>query len=131
MKKRKTKKFLKYNLAGSFQFLSDLFLLWFLTDVIGVYYLISASISVVISSVIGYNLNRKYVFYKSKRKFLQGYSIFLIITIIKIFAIIGILFFFVDVLKINYLIGRVLTGLIIVGLMYIIHTKLTFKTSFD
>lgn len=128
---KKVKKFLKYNFAGSFQFVTDLFLLWFLTDIVGFYYLISASISVVISSIIGYSLNKTYVFKKSERKFLRGYGIFLTITIIKIFAIIGILFLFVDVLKIHYLFSRILTGLIIVIIMYILHTKLTFKTDFD
>ena len=130
-KKNKTKKFLKYNIAGSFQFVTDLFLLWFLTDIVGFFYLFSATISVVISSVIGYSLNKKYVFQKSQRKFLHGYGIFLTITIFKIFAVIGLLFFFVDILKINYLISRILTGLIVVGIMYTLHTKLTFKTDFD
>jgi len=127
----KIKKFLKYNLAGSFQFVTDLFLLWFFTDIIGFYYLVSAFISVVASSIIGYSLNKKYVFQKSKRRFLHGYSIFLTITAVKIFAIIGILFLLVDIFKIQYLLSRILTGLIIVIIMYILHTKLTFKTSFN
>jgi dolichol-phosphate mannosyltransferase len=129
--KNKAKKFLKYNLAGSFQFIVDLFLLWFFTEIIGFYYLVSAFISVVVSSIIGYSLNKNYVFQKSKRNFLHGYGIFLTITTVKIFVIIGILFFFVDVLKIYYLLSRILTGLIIVIIMYILHTKLTFKTDFD
>jgi putative flippase GtrA len=132
MKKEKIiKKFLKYLSAGWFQFILDLFLLWIFTDFLGVYYLFSASISVVISSILGFTLNKKYVFKKSKRKFSQGYLIFLAITIGKIFAITSLLFFFVDFLQVNYILGRILTGLIIVGVMYTLHTKLTFGTDFD
>ncbi len=128
---KKVKKFLKWNITGGLQFISDLFLLWFLTEIIGFYYLISASISVVISSIVGYSLNKKYVFRKSKRKFSRGYPIFLTITVAKIFVIIGILYFFVDILNINYLIARVITGLIIMIGMYTLHTKVTYKTDFE
>jgi len=130
-KVRVAKKFVKYNLSGGMQFATDLFLLWFFTDVLGIYYIFSAVISVLCSSIIGYTLNRKYVFEKSKRKFLEGYPIFLVITFIKMIAIVGFLFVFVDVLKIYYLFARLLTGIIIVTLMYIIHTKITFKTDFE
>jgi len=127
----KVLKFLKYILAGSFQFIGDLFLLWFFTEVIGLYYLISASIGVSISSLIGYTLNKKYVFKKSKRGFFEGFSIFLMITTGKIFAITAFLFLFVSILQINYLIARIITGIIIVLLMYILHTKVTYKTDFN
>lgn len=127
----KVKKFLKYISAGSLQFVFDLFLLWFLTAIVGIYYLFSALISVSLSSVIGYSLNKKYVFKKSKRKFLHGYTTFLMITGVKIFAMIFILFLFVDVLKLYYLFARILTGVLVVAIMYTLHTKLTFRTDFD
>lgn len=70
MKKAKVaKKFAKYNLAGGMQFVTDLFLLWFFTDILGIYYLFSAIFSVLCSSLIGYNLNRKYVFENPKENF--------------------------------------------------------------
>lgn len=49
----------------------------------------------------------------------------------KMIAVVAILFLLVDVLKIHYLIARLITGAIIVSLMYIIHTKITFKTDFE
>jgi dolichol-phosphate mannosyltransferase len=132
MKKAKVaKKFGKSILAGGTQFVTDFVLLWFFTDIVGIYYLFSAVISVLSSSVIGYTLNRKYVFKTSKRKFLEGYPIFLGVTIVKMVVIVAMLFLFVDVLKIYYLLARILIGIIIVVLMYIVHTKITFKTDFD
>ena len=129
--KEKIKKFFTYISAGVFQFSSDLFLLWFFTEIIGLYYLLSASVSVVVSSTIGFILNRKYVFKKSKRTFLKSYLIFLGISTWKIFAIIGLLFVSVEMFHLNYLIARVLVGILIVLGMYILHTKLTYKTDFE
>jgi len=132
MKKAKVaKKFVKYNLVMSLQFFTDLFLLWLFTDVFGIYYIFSAVISVLGSSIIGHTVSKKYIFDKSKRKFLESYPAFLGVTIVKMFAIVGLLFLFVDILGIYYLLARILTGIIIVILMYIFHTKITFKTDFE
>lgn len=131
MRTKKVHKFMKYLVAGLIQFPLDLSLLWFFTDILGIYYLLSASISVIISAGIGFIINKNYAFKKSKVSFFQGYIVFAIITAAKIFAITGFLYVFVDVFKMYYLIARVLTGIIIVFLMYFLHTKLTFRTDFD
>lgn len=130
-KAKAAKKFAKYNLAGGMQFATDLFLLWFFTDILGIYYIFSAILSVLCSSLIGYNLNRKYVFEKSQRKFSEGYPVYLGVMAAKMIAVVAILFLLVDILHIHYLIARLITGAIIVTLMYIVHTKITFKTDFE
>ncbi|MEK6886035.1 MAG: GtrA family protein [Nanoarchaeota archaeon] len=130
-KAKVAKKFFKYNLTMSMQFITDFFLLWFFTDLLGVYYIFSAILSVLFSSVIGHTLSKRYVFDKSKKKFKESYPIFLGVTIVKLFAIVIFLFLFVDVLGIYYLLARILTGIIIVIFMYVVHTKITFKTDFE
>lgn len=129
--KKATKKFLKYYLTMSLQWISDLFLLWFFTEFMGLYYLYSATIAVIFSSIIGYSTSKRYVFTKSKRSFLEGYGFFLLVTLFKILAIVGLLYFFVDICGVHYMLARIIIIPLLTIIIYTLHTKLTFRTNFD
>lgn len=59
--------FVKYLVIGTFGSLADLALLWFLTDILHIYYLASASLSFVILFFVGYTLH-KYITFQNYQK---------------------------------------------------------------
>ena len=57
---------IRYTFVGGFAFIVDFSLLWFLTDICDIYYLISATISFFVGLIINFFLSKKWVFNKSK-----------------------------------------------------------------
>ena len=57
---------IRYTFVGGFAFIVDFFLLWFLTDICHIHYLISASLSFLAGLIINYLISTRWVFDKSK-----------------------------------------------------------------
>ena len=56
-KQKEVRRFVKFGLVGTWGFLVNMFLLWFLTEKVGVYYLLSSIVAIEISLVNNYVLN--------------------------------------------------------------------------
>lgn len=102
--------FLKSIFSGGVSSLFDLFLLWFLTSILGVYYLISSALSFILSTFLNYLLNISFVFDERKlssRKI--EISGFFLISILALFLTQILMFIFVEKFKIFYLFAKIIT----------------------
>ncbi len=120
-------RFLKYFSIGFSTFLFDLFLLFFLTDVLLINYLVSTGLAFIIAISINYYFSRKFVFSKSTRKTKQGYFIFLGIAGLGLLFVVFLMALFVEILFLDYIIARVIVAGIVGMYNYLVNLFLNFK----
>lgn len=100
--KKLVAQFLKFGVVGFIAFLIDYGLLIFLTEVFGVDYLISATISFIVSVIFNYIASMRYVFsHREGMSRRREFIIFVILSVIglllnDLFMWIGVEFLFVD-----------------------------------
>lgn len=107
MDARGAHRFLKYSSVGVSTFVLDLALLFFFTDVLGVYYVLSAGIAFSIAISINYVLSRTHVFSETTRALESGYVLFFLIAGAGLIAVLGLMYLAVDVLGFGYIISRI------------------------
>ncbi len=100
-------RFLKYSMVGTSTFALDLALLFFITDVLGVYYVFSAGLSFMVAVSINYWLAREHVFPETERALQTGYVIFFSIAGTGLLAVMGLMYLAVDVFGFGYIVSRV------------------------
>jgi putative flippase GtrA len=122
-------RFLKYSMVGTSTFALDLALLFFFTDVLGVYYVFSAGISFVIAVSINYWLAREHVFPETERTIEKGYIIFFVIAATGLLAVMGLMYMAVDIFGFGYIASRVViagfVGLWTYGMNSYVNFKVT------
>lgn len=106
--------FFRYFFVGGFSFLVDFFFLYFFTDICGIYYLISAILSFIISLFVNYILSISWVFNKSKldNKLLE-FNLFAVIGIIGLIFTEILLYLFTDIFGMYYMISKIITTAIV------------------
>ncbi len=118
------KTFLKYMALGIVGTIIDFALLFALTDILGLFYLISGVISMIFGLSVNYLLNRKYTFKYSPRSRSKGitiYTMYVIIAITSVFFTTVFLFLFVEFLNMNYMIGKAVASLLMLLYRFIGH----------
>lgn len=106
--------FFRYGFVGGFSFLVDFFLLYFFSDVCGIYYLISAILSFIISLVVNYILSTHWVFNKNKmNNKVMEFNLFAVIGIVGLGFTEILLYLFTDVLGLYYLISKIFSTIIV------------------
>lgn len=106
--------FFRYGFVGGFSFLVDFFLLYFFCDFCGIYYLISAVLSFIISLIVNYILSTYWVFNKNKlnNKVLE-FNLFALIGIVGLVFTEILLYLFTDVLGMYYLVSKIFSTIIV------------------
>ncbi len=122
-------RFLKYFAVGFSTFLIDLALLYLLTDVFLLNYLLSAGLAFLTAISINYYFSRKIVFKKTEIDFSKGYYGFIIIAGIGLLFVIFLMAVFVEIFNWNYLISRILTAGVVGIWNYLINLFINFKVA--
>lgn len=120
-------RFIKYNLAAGIATLTDLSLYFILITYTSIYYLIAAGMTLCISILINYSINRFLAFKGTKTHYFKGLFFFSIIAISALFIALLILYILVEFFGIGKFTARVLVVFIIVFYNYILNYFLTFK----
>lgn len=107
---RKIKRFLKYSVIGVSTFGIDLSLLWFLTDIVGVHYLLATLIAFLVGVSINYFASRYIVFNETSRGWKSGYVYFLSIVLAGVSLTLGIIYILVNFTKLSLLEARIITS---------------------
>lgn len=104
----------RYLFVGGFAFLVDFFLLYFFSDICGIYYLISAVLSFIISLIVNYVLSTKWIFNKSQldNKLIE-FNIFALIGVVGLIFTEILLYLFTDIFGLYYLLSKVITTAIV------------------
>jgi putative flippase GtrA len=128
IKNKDVDEFRRYFFVGLFCAILDIFIFYFLTKFFGVFYLISSSISFIISTTIGYFLQRKFVFKNYHRNHVVQLPIFFLISIIGIFINGLFMYIFIGILGFWFIISIVLTKGIVLFWNYLANKHITFKS---
>lgn len=106
--------FFRYIFVGGTAFVVDFFFLYFFSDICGIYYLISAILSFIISVVVNYLMSIKWVFNQDNidNKVME-FNMFLLISTIGLIFTEILLYFFTDVCGIYYLLSKIISAIIV------------------
>lgn len=106
--------FFRYIFVGGTAFVVDFFFLYFFSDICGIYYLISAILSFIISVLVNYLMSTKWVFNQDniENKVLE-FNLFIIISTIGLGFTEVLLYFFTDILGLYYLVSKIISAIIV------------------
>lgn len=121
------RRFLKYSAVGVSTFIFDLLLLFFLTDYVGINYVVAAGGAFVVAVSINYMVSRTYVFKGTERSLHSGYGYFLAIAGIGLLFVMGSMYVLVEVLALHYLLSRVCIAAITGMFNYLTNLYFNFK----
>jgi putative flippase GtrA len=122
----KYRQIVKYLSIGFFGTIIDYGVLLILTEVFGIFYLISACVSYFLGLISNFILNKKYTFKFENNKLNYLIKTFLSYFFVSVSSlIITLLFmsFFVEVLGIYYIISKIIISLIMLFYRYFAHSK--------
>ena len=106
--------FFRYLFVGGFAFLVDFFLLYFFSDICGIYYLISAALSFIISLIINYLISTYWVFNKNQiNNKIAEFIVFSLIGVVGLIFTEIILFLCTDIIGLYYLISKIIATAIV------------------
>ncbi|MFW5853253.1 MAG: GtrA family protein [Patescibacteria group bacterium] len=128
--KLKILKFSKYAIVGFLSLLLELGLLFLLVDIFSVYYLVASILTFIIVISVNYFLLRRFVYPETKREIKTGYLIFITMTILGLITVTSGMYLFVDIIKIHYIVARIMISFPIFLTNYFINTKYNFKVEF-
>ena len=106
--------FFRYIFVGGTAFVVDFFFLYFFSDICGIYYLISAVFSFIISVLVNYIMSTKWVFNQDNinNKVLE-FNLFILISVIGLGFTEILLYLFTDIFGLYYLISKVIAAIIV------------------
>lgn len=107
------KQILKFGVVGGIAFVIDYVLLYILTEFVGIHYLISSIISFTVSVIFNYILSIKWVFDVKKKQGTKEFIIFIILSVIGLLINSLIMYLMVDILKIHYMISKLVSTFIV------------------
>ena len=121
----------RYIFVGGTAFVVDFFFLYFFCDVCGIYYLISAVFSFIISVLVNYIMSTKWVFNQDniQNKVLE-FNLFLIISTIGLGFTEILLYLFTDIFGIYYLISKVIAAIIVMFWNFIARRVMFYGKNF-
>lgn len=104
----------RYIFVGGTAFVVDFFFLYFFSDICGIYYLISAVMSFIISVLVNYVMSTKWVFNQNniENKVFE-FNLFIIISTIGLVFTEILLYFFTDIVGLYYLISKIISAIIV------------------
>ncbi len=112
---------------GFSTFSIDLLLIYVLTDVFLINYLISVGVAFVIAVSLNYYYSRKFVFHETTRNHREGYYYFLAIAILGLALIVLLMALLVEVFGINYIVARIIVACLVGIYNYLANLFLNFK----
>lgn len=125
---KKLRKLSKYLFFSVLATLSDIIVLYLLTDILGIYYLVSATFSYIVGMFIAFFGNLKYTFEKNhKKKVSIQFINFTIISLIGLGLNIVFMKFFTDSLGVWYMLSKIITVGLIFFIKYFMHKRIVFE----
>ena len=106
--------FFRYIFVGGTAFIVDFFFLYFFSDICGIYYLISAVLSFIISVLVNYIMSTRWVFNQDNigNKVLE-FNLFILISTIGLVFTEILLYFFTDIVGLYYLVSKIIASIIV------------------
>ena len=97
----------KFGIVGFIAFFIDYGILYFLTDIVGIHYLISSTISFSVSVIFNYVASTKFVFDVGHKQTYKDVILFIVLSVIGLGINALLMYVGVDILHISYLIVKI------------------------
>jgi putative flippase GtrA len=124
-------RFAKFGLVGTWGFMVNMSILWFLTEVGGLYYLLSSIVAVEIALINNYVLNDLWTWQDrgkpGKREYLKRMLKYHITASAAMLTNISILWFFTELVGIYYLVSNIFGILCGAALNFFVNDRWTFR----
>ncbi|MCK9292867.1 MAG: GtrA family protein [archaeon] len=124
---RNLRKFGKYSFFSVVATITDIIILFILTEFIGIYYLLSVKISYVGGMLVAFFGNKKYTFDKNKKKNLHKFIDFVIISVIDLMLNIILIKILTEYFSVWYIFSKIIVVFIIFIAKYYTHKKIAFN----
>lgn len=123
--------FFRYIFVGGTAFVVDFFFLYFFSDICGIYYLISAVLSFIISVLVNYIMSTKWAFNQEniENKVLE-FNLFILISTIGLGFTEILLYFFTDIVGLYYLISKIISAIIVLFWNFIARRVMFYGKNF-
>jgi putative flippase GtrA len=131
IQEKQIQRFVKFGLVGTWGFLVNMLLLWFLTEKVGVYYLFSSIVAIEISLLNNYVLNDLWTWYdrgkEGKKEYFKRMLQYHVSTSAAMLTNISILWILTEVFDIYYLASNIFGILCGALLNFFVNDRWTFK----
>lgn len=118
----------KYVVAGGTAAAVDLGLLYFLTDVIGFHYLVSATLAFIVAFFVSFTLQKFWTFGDEDMDRIHSQLVaYLVIAIVNILVNVGLMYLFVSVIGIWYFFAQILAGATIACYGFLLYRHVIFR----
>ena len=107
------KQIIRFGIVGIIAFIIDYALLYILTEFMGIHYLISSTISFIVSLIINYILSIYWVFDVKRKQTIKEVSIFVFLSIIGLGINQIIMYIGADLLSVHYMICKLVATFIV------------------
>ncbi len=106
--------FFRYLFVGGLAFIVDFGLLWLLTELLSVHYILSATISFIVGLVTNYLLSVRWIFRKSRHSNkVTEFTIYSVIGVVGLLLNDALLYLFTDVIGVHYLVSKLIATVLV------------------
>ena len=127
MKKLYNSQFIRYSLFGGIATIVDWGLFYLFNYWLGIHYAFSVSVSYFCGTITNFTLNKYYNFKNNYKNIIKQYSLFLVIALIGLLITLGLMSFFIEILKLSAIISRIIATAIVLIYNYFGQKNITFK----
>lgn len=124
------KRISKFGVSGGVSAISNIVILFILSNFIGLWYLTASVISFIISSLLNFYMQKKWVFGDNNHDHIdvvRQMMYFYIMAIINIIINIALMYAFVDYFGIYYILAQAITLIILASLNFFCYGRFIFK----
>ena len=122
--KKLIKQFMKFGVVGIIAFIIDYGLMVFLTEVFGIDYLISTTVSFIVSVIFNYFASMRYVFHhKEDMSRKKEFIIFVVLSVIGLIFNDILMWLFTSVAGISYLISKLIATVMVTFYNFVTRKK--------
>jgi putative flippase GtrA len=126
-KKISSHKMVRFFFSGGMGAFTQIFFLYFFTEIVGLWYLISAIIAFCISVVVSFSLQKSLTFnHETSRKAHTQIVLYCMNALMNVCINTLILYFLVDILHAYYLLAQLISSLLIAGLSFFVYKRFIF-----
>ncbi len=118
--------FLRFVVVGGSATVIDFSLLIFLTEVISLHYLLSATISFICANIFNFYFSKKWTFQNTSSRYIRQYMVFVLVGGTGLVINNYILYFSVENLYIHYILGKVIATALVMIWNFFMNKYVTF-----
>ena len=117
----------RFLFAGGTGAVTQVFFLYFFTEIVGFWYLVSGILAFIISIIVSFLLQKNFTFnHKTVRKSHHQVMLYCANALMNVCINTVLLYFFVEILHAYYLVAQLVASLLIAGLSFFVYKRFIF-----